>query len=88
MSALRRALPQVECLLADPLLEMRVVAVEERAPVFRFPAETLELPPPRLEAGVPPHNWVLICVHLRRTEGCRCAGVLQVGSRSSSTSVC
>jgi hypothetical protein len=69
LGALRRAMPQVECLLDDPSLEVRVVAVAERPPVLRVPAAVTELPPPQWERGLLPRNRVLLCVHVRRHAG-------------------
>ena len=71
LSSLRWALPQAECVLDDPLVEVRVVAVGERPPVVRVPAGVTELPPPSWENALLPSNRVLLCVVLRRVQGSR-----------------
>ena len=71
LAALRRAVPQVECLLDDRSLELRVQAVGERPPVVRLPAGVTQLPPSQWEVGLLPRNKVLLCVHVRRHSGNR-----------------
>lgn len=67
--AVLQALPQLEPLLADPNLEVRVVAVGERPLVVRIPADVQELPPPRWESGQLAVDRVLIFVSIRSNCG-------------------
>ena len=71
LAALRRALPQAECLLDDAMVEVRVVAVGEQPPVVRIPADVTTLPPPRWDTGLLPMNRVLLLVHIRRPPSSR-----------------
>ena len=70
-AALKRALPQAACILDDPLLEVRAVAIGERPPVMRVPADTLQFPPPQWETALLPRNRVLLFLSFRRASGDR-----------------
>ena len=61
-----RMLPQAKAILEDALLEIRVVAVGERAPVVRVPADVRRLPPPTWEPGLLPRNRVLVALTFRK----------------------
>ena len=68
-AALRRVLPQAAAVLDDKKLEVRAVAVGERPPVIRVPADAHQLPPPRWESGLLPHTKVLMFLSFRVRQG-------------------
>ena len=72
-AALRRAVPSAGILLEDPTLEIRLVAIGERAAVVRVPADQLVLPPPRWEHGLLPRDRVLLFLNVRLQQGDRMA---------------
>ena len=61
-----RMLPQAAAILEDDRLEVQVVAVGERAPVVRVPAEVRRLPPPKWEPGLLARNRVLVALHFHK----------------------
>ena len=64
-AALRRVLPQAVGVLEDKNLEVRAVAVGERPPVMRVPADMHQLPPPRWDSGLLPSTKVLLFLSFR-----------------------
>ena len=69
LAGMRRALPQAIPVLEDPSLEVRVVAIGERAHVVRVPADVKELPPPRWESGLLARDRVLVFINFRQHVG-------------------
>lgn len=63
-----RLLPQATAILEDESLEVQVVAVGERAPVLRVPADVRRLPPLTWETGLLPRNRVLVALTFHRVD--------------------
>jgi hypothetical protein len=66
-AALLRLIPQLKPLLDDPRLAVHALAVGERPPVIRVPADSKQLPPATWERAYLPRNRVLLILNLRRT---------------------
>ena len=67
--AVLKAVPQLEALVKDPSVEVRVTAVGERPLMLRVPADVRELPPPKWEKSQLAKDRVLVFVSFRRTLG-------------------
>ena len=70
-AALSQLIPQAEGILADMTLEVRVMAVSERPPLVRVPAETRALPPAKWEPALLARDRVLVVISFRRHLGSR-----------------
>lgn len=68
-ASLQRLVPQSAPLLSDPTVELRVIAVGERPPVVRIPAEEMTLPPRKWEVGNLPRHQILLVLQFHRHGG-------------------
>ena len=71
-STVVQAVPQLDALVADPTLEVKVRALGERPPIVRVPANVMELPA-RWEAAQLAQDRVLVFVSFKRHAGPRVA---------------